>query len=507
VRFAVFIFLALLMAAVCRAGAPMVVKTPAGVLEGRTADGVDAFVGIPYAAPPVGNLRWRPPVPTEGWSGTRTAVAFGNDCPQVRIPNDATPSDQPMSEDCLTLNVWRPAGSRTDGSLPVMVWIHGGGFVAGSSASPVLDGAALARRGIVLVSFNYRLGRFGFFAHPALTREAAGHPHANFAFLDMIAALDWVRDNVASFGGNPANVTIFGESSGGAAVAFLMTSPSASGLFHKAILQSGAGRHPYARLDVDRPSRISAHMAGFSFAAHAGLTDPSAGQLRALPAEVVQGGLALWDLQADRFTGPVIDGRTVMEDPDQAFAAGRAARVPFIVGSNSAELSEEPYAATMLDLIRAELSIRSMASLEALYGDPPDRALIDDYFFTEAARGFARMTAEHDAATWLYLFDYVAEAARSNRRGAAHASEIAYVFGNLHEGASASDRETARLIGDYWVSFARTGDPNAKRLPRWPRHGAGDPQLVFTTSGAIVERDRDKQRLDAVEHAMAARPR
>jgi len=488
-------------------GSPVTVTAPAGMIEGRTRDGVDGFAGIPYAAPPVGPLRWRPPAPAPRWDGARQVVRFGNDCPQIRIPNDATPSDQPMSEDCLALNVWRPAGAGQGSRLPVMVWIHGGAFVAGSSASPVLDGAALARRGVVLVSFNYRLGRFGFFAHPALTREAGGAPDANFAFLDMIAALRWVRDNAEAFGGDPGNVTIFGESAGAAAVAFLMASPQARGLFHKAILQSGAGRQPYARLDTDRPSRISAHMAGFGFAAGAGLAEPDPAALRALATEAVVAGLAFWDLQPVKFTGPVIDGRTVLADPADRFAAGEVPAIPFMIGSTGAELSEEPYAGVMMDLVRAQQSAEGMAGLLRAYGDPPHRALIDDYFFGEAARGYARMMSARRTPVWLYIFDHVAEADRARRRGANHASELAYLFGNLPANAGPSDRETARLMGDYWVNFARTGDPNGAGLPRWPRHGTGDPLLLFGAEGVRTERGRNTTRLDAVERAMAARPR
>jgi len=483
-------------------GAPVVVVAPAGTLEGRTKNGVEGFAGIPYAAAPLGDLRWRAPRPAPRWAGARAASDFGNDCLQIRFDGDATPSTQPMSEDCLFLNLWRPARGR---KLPVMVYIHGGAFVAGSAASPVIDGARLAGRGVVMVNFNYRLGRFGFFAHPAMTAEAGGAPDVNFAFLDMIAALKWVRDNVASFGGDPGNVTVFGESAGGAAVAFLMASPMAKGLFHKAIVQSGAGRQPYARLDLDRPGRISAQMAGFGFASGAGLASPDAAALRALPADAVQGQLAFWDLQPLKFTGPVIDGRTVIDDPDLRFAAGEAPRTPFMIGSTGAELSEEPFAPVMMDLIRAQASAGDMAILTAAYGDPPDRALIDHYFFTEGARGFARMMRGHGAPTWLYMFDHVAEALRTKRKGAGHASELAYLFGNLPADAGPGDRDVARLMGSYWTNFARTGNPNGAGLPDWPRFGDGDPLLLVRDGTAGAARDHDTARLDAVERAMAAR--
>ncbi len=482
-------------------GAPTVVDAPAGRLEGRARDGVEAFVGIPYATAPVGPLRWRPPQPAARWTGIRPAAEFGNDCPQQRLAGDATPSDQPMSEDCLAINLWSPVAAR---ALPVMVWIHGGGFVMGSSAAPALDGAALARRGVVLVSFNYRLGRFGFFAHPALTAEVGGEPAVNFALLDMIAALRWVKVNAAAFGGDPANVTIFGESAGGAAVDVLMASPAAQGLFEKAIVQSGASRLAYARPRTGRPGQISAEAAGVAFATAAGLRDPDADQLRALPAEVVQGGLGLADMQYDRFTAPVIDGAIVLADPVERFAAGAVPAVPFIVGSNGAELSQEAFTPQLMDAIKAQLGRESLADLKRVYGDPPASALIDDYLFTEAARGYARFMAARGAPVYRYVFNYVAEAERSRRTGAAHASELAFLFGNLSASATPADRATARLMGDYWTNFAKTGDPNARGLPLWPRQAAGDPVLLFSDKGALAERGRDTERLDAIERAAAA---
>lgn len=478
-------------------GETVVHTVPAGTIEGRAKDGIEAFAGIPYAAPPVGALRWRPPAPAPRWTGTRAAAEFGNDCPQVRFDGDATPSTQAMSEDCLYLNVWRPAkGAR---KLPVMVYIHGGAFVAGSAASPTLDGANLARRGALIVNFNYRLGRFGFFAHPALTAEAGGKPDANFAFLDMIAALQWVRDNASAFGGDPGNVTIFGESAGGAAVDFLMASPLAQGLFHKAIVQSGANREPYARLSVDRPTRISGEKAGAAFAAKAGLTSPDAAALRALPADTVQGQLAMWDMQADRFNGPIIDGKSVVADPIERFAAGDVPKIPFIVGTTGAELSEEPFAPAMMDYLKSQLDPAGLADLARAYGDPLPPALIDDYFFREAARGYARIMRDHGAPAWRYIFDHVTEADRAKRKGAGHASELAYLFGNLPAGAGQSDREAARLMGDYWVNFAKNGHPNGRGLPDWPQVGGKDNLLRIHAGLAAIERDTDAARLDAVE--------
>ncbi|WP_195908438.1 carboxylesterase/lipase family protein [Novosphingobium sp. Gsoil 351] len=481
-------------------GRPTTVAAPAGTVAGRVTDGVRGFAGIPYSAPPVGVLRWRPPAPPQRWKGTRDASRFGNDCPQQRLPRDLTPSDQPMSEDCLSLNLWAPERARR---LPVMVWIHGGGFVMGSSASPVLDGAKLARRGVVLVSFNYRLGRFGFFSHPAL--GDGGQRSANFAFEDMIAALKWVRGNVAAFGGDPRNVTIFGESAGGAAVDFLLAAPQARGLFHKAIVQSGANREPYARLDRDRPARISADHAGAAFAASAGLSNPSAAALRALPAEAIQGKLGLLDQQPDRFTGPVIDGVTVLDDPVEQFGAGAVPRVPYLIGSNGAELSAEPFVPILLDLIKAALG-PGFAALGGSYGDPPSPALIDDYYFGEAARGYARIMAGHGAPTWLYRFDHVTAAERATRQRAQHASDIAFVFGNLPPGADAQDRAVSDLLGTYWTNFARAGDPNGFGLPRWERVASGGNAALIVAAGSAATRELgNAARLDAVERAMNER--
>jgi para-nitrobenzyl esterase len=483
-------------------GEPVVRTAPAGDVEGRAQDGVEAFAGIPYAAPPVGELRWRAPAPAPRWTGIRPAAEFGNDCPQVRFDGDATPSTQAMSEDCLYLNLWRPAKGR---KLPVMVYIHGGAFVAGSSASPTLDGANLARRGAIVVTFNYRLGRFGFFAHPALTAEAGGKPDANFAFLDMIAALRWVRTNAEAFGGDPGNVTIFGESAGGAAVDFLMASPPAAGLFDKAIVQSGANREAYARLAADRPTRISGEKAGVAFAAHAGLSHPDPAALRALPADTVQGQLAMWDMQADRFNGPIIDGKSVLADPVERFAAGEVPKIPFIVGSTSTELSEEAFAPAMMDFLKSQNDAATLADLGQVYGDPLPPALIDDYFFTEAARGFARIMRDHGAPAWRYVFDHVAEADRAKRKGAGHASELAYLFGNLPADASPSDREAARLMGDYWVNFAKDGNPNGRGLPDWPQVGRHDNLLRIHDGSAATEQASNAARLDAVERAANAR--
>jgi para-nitrobenzyl esterase len=288
-------------------------------------------------------------------------------------------------------------------------------------------------------------------------------------------------------------------------VDFLMASPAAQGLFAKAIVQSGANRVVYARLTTDRPGQISAETAGVAFAAAAGLRDPDADQLRARPVDVVQGGLGMTDMQYDRFAAPVVDGDVVLADPVERFAAGAVPAIPFIVGSNGAELSQEVFAPLLMGVIRAQLGQQSLADLKRVYGDPPAPALIDDSLFTEAARGYARLMAAKGAPAYRYVFDYVAEAERSRRTGASHASELAFLFGNVPASATSADRAMARLMGDYWTNFAKTGDPNGHGLPRWPQQAPGDPLLVFSDEGAVVKRGRDTERLDAIERAAAAR--
>ncbi len=302
-----------------------VVRIDSGGLSGVAADDVVSFKGIPFAAPPVGDLRWRPPAPPAPWPGVRAATAYGAVCMQ-KISADNGLGPGPASEDCLTLNVFTPVG-KTGPALPVMVWIHGGGLVNGSGTAALYDGSALARQGVVVVTINYRLGRFGFFAHPALTAEQRGAALANYGLMDQIAALKWVRRNIARFGGDPGNVTIFGESAGGLSVNRLMMMRQARGLFHKAIVESGAGRERGETL-------ARAEQAGAAFAAKLGVTAPDPAKLRAIPADAI---VAAGDLDLIKGEAPILDGVLLTENPSAAFAAGRVARVPYLIGSNSLE--------------------------------------------------------------------------------------------------------------------------------------------------------------------------
>lgn len=297
-----------------------------GVDDGQVA----AFKGIPFAAPPVGDLRWRAPQPVPPWRDVLDASTFMADCAQAPFPSDAAPSGVAAAEDCLGINVWKPSSPASDTPLPVLVWIYGGGFVNGGSSPAIYDGSAFARRGVILVSFNYRLGRFGFFAHPALTAEARalGEPVGNYAYLDQIAALKWVRDNIAAFGGNPGNVTLFGESAGGGSVMQLLATPAAAGLFQRASALSGSGRgsllgaRPLSRASAD--GRPSAEAVGLAFARQNGIEGEGGealAALRALPTETVVDGLnmATMGRAGETYTGgPVLDGSIVDLSPQQA---------------------------------------------------------------------------------------------------------------------------------------------------------------------------------------------
>lgn len=471
-----------------------------GVLIGRTDEDVTSFKGVPYAAPPVGPLRWRPPRRAGPWSQPRDAGQVGAICIQPPSGGDPGVGPPPMSEDCLTLNVWAPA--ERGEALPVMVWIHGGGFNNGSGTAALYDGTNLAKRGVVVVTVNYRLGRLGFFDHPALAAERAqGEPGGNYGMMDIVAALEWVRDNAAAFGGDAGNVTVFGESAGGAAVTRLMISPAARGLFHRAVVQSGLGRDSGAPLEA--PSAIggpSLQDRGAVFARTAGAA--TAAELRALPAEALL-------RPAPNFYGGdnlVIDGQLVTEDVEAAFAGGREAPVPLIIGTNSAEFwwirpSEiSPYGA-----IDDALTSRERVDLYAAYGgeDGYRAHVVSDLAFNEPARHLARLHARNGHPTYLYRFDVVPDSNPEPSGGATHASERPYVFDNLHTvGRPMGERDdrAAKAMAEYWTRFAAAGDPNGAGRPPWPEFGAErDRLLEFTNDGPEAKPIPFAERLDLIE--------
>ena len=471
------------------------VKTDAGLIEGTTsADGaVRAFLGVPYAAPPVGPLRWKAPQPVAPWQGVRKATAFGARCIQGRIFDDMIFRDE-MSEDCLYLNVWTPAPT-SGGHLPVMVWIYGGGFQGGSASEPRQDGEALARKGVVVVSMNYRLGVFGYFAHPELTRSSDTHASGNQGLLDQIAALKWVQKNIAALGGDPGNVLIFGESAGSFAVSAHMASPLSRGLFHKAIGESGAYLGGPSGALVPK-SLAASEEAGTKFAAAVGAASLDA--LLAKPADDVL--KATVSRPPAEWFAPTIDGYVLTEDPYLTFAAGRQAHVPLLAGWNE----DEGRAGVVLAKDKVT-SVSFIARAKERFKDGADAYLKlypagSDEEAVESASAFAGdMFIGYGTWKWIDLhaqtgkasvYRYLWErdrplaadakmngvAVTSKDIGARHAGEIEYVFGALKSDVKAQWEPVDFAISDqmmtFWSNFAKTGNPSGAGLPAWPAYSA-----------------------------------
>jgi para-nitrobenzyl esterase len=485
------------------ASATPIVHTANGDVAGAVrTPGVELFLGIPYAAAPVGALRWREPQPAAAWRGIRPALSFGKDCiqePQAYPPGPGFVN--PTSEDCLYLNVWRP--EKTAGKLlAVMVWIHGGAFIMGAGSFPSYDGTAFVTEDVILVTFNYRLGRFGTFAHPALSSEQAGLPLANYGLLDQIAALKWVKANIAAFGGDPENVTIFGESAGASSVNFLMTSPLATGLFSKAISESGGASSGLKSL-------ADAEADGRAWAASVGAADADVAGLRALPAGVVWGGPVV----VPAF--PVIDGRIVTTATDEAFARGAFAQVPYIVGANSHEESLLRWLPGADERYFASMGASGSELLKLYTADGADRHRAIARLWGEAvmvvpARFRAKQVAKAGRTAWLYRYSYVPDAAQGMTAGAGHEAEIEMVFKNPDvrwpSTWSAADAAMASAVNRYWSNFAKTGNPNGSGLPRWPAYSVADDELMeFSNSGPVVARKFAQERLDVIERATDAR--
>ncbi len=499
------------------------VRTTGGLVEGTTvADGkVRVYKGIPYAAPPVGELRWKPPQPAAPWTGVRQATAFGPQCMQGTIFSDIV-FDRPASEDCLYLNVWTPAAPAAT-PRPVMVWIHGGGFQAGAASEPRHDGHHLVQKDVVLVTLNYRLGVFGFLAHPEMAEED-GNVVGNFALLDMIAALRWVRENAAAFGGDPDNVTIFGESAGSFAVSALMASPKARGLFHKAIGESGAFFGP----TLAEATREAAVERGAAFAEGLGATSLEA--LRALPADAVLAAA----LKAQPWFGVIVDGQVLEAPVAETFAAGRQAAVPLLAGWNRDESRggvvlgrERPTAATFTEQVTRRFGPRAADVLKVYPAGSDAEALEsaadlagDTFIGYSTWKWIETHAAMAKAPVFRYRFDRkipVAPGTTINGReataddiGARHAGEIEYVFGTLDSVArvpwTPEDRALSDAIMTYWTAFARTGTPGGAGLPAWPPYTPGNGQVQLLDATIRSAPDVHRARYEVLDAALGVRP-
>jgi para-nitrobenzyl esterase len=491
-RFALLGFVAALLSSPVMA---QVVTTQSGPVRGETSGAVSAFKGIPYAAPPVDANRWRAPQPVPKWRTPRDVTRYASDCAQAPFPPDAAPIQTTPAEDCLFLNVWKPAKARAGAKLPVMVFVHGGGFVNGGSSPAIYSGANFARDGVVFVSLNYRLGRYGFFAHPGLASEGFG---GNFGFLDQIAALKWVQANVVSFGGDPARVTVFGESAGGMSVHMLLQSPLARGLFAGAIIESGGGRDR----SLPMPTLAGAARAGEAFAP--GL---SAAQLRALPAAKVTADLSMMTMGQPGYSGPMIDGRTILGSSLDGITGGLYARVPVMVGANSAD--GFPFV-TDKNQIFAAFGPREAAARKLYDPDGAASGLVvgtatsADQIFIETARAVARAMASRVQPVWLYRFAHVGSAMGQAMGGAPHASELPYVFDTQAIRRDplphAADSMVAALTHRYWVNFAKTGRPDGEGVPVWSATTPGDTTVqIIDADGAHHGEDPLTARLDFSE--------
>jgi para-nitrobenzyl esterase len=459
------------------AAIPEQVRIDTGLLKSAVSASHDVrlFAGIPFAAPPTGENRWRAPQPVASWDGIHDATAFAPRCMQGGFggpPGGNAPPPPPTSEDCLYLNVWTAAESG-DAKQPVMVWIYGGGFTGGAGSEPRYNGANLSKKGAVVVTLNYRLGAFGFLAHPELTRESGNNASGNYGMMDTIAALDWVQRNIRAFGGDPDNVTIFGESAGAMMVAALLGSPRAEGLFHRAIAQSGAWLGMFG---VPPASALAAaEDAGANAAAELGAA--SIAELRAKPAEEILRGI--------RALGLIVDGYLVPENLMKTFAAGRQHAVDVLVGSNRDEGTFFQFGGPQTVERLTDIANRRYGDLAdeflALYPATSDAQANESNlaFLSDEAAWHMRLFAARHAALgkkgYVYYFTRVPPPASGRpSRGATHTAELNYMFDNLLDATpwTDTDRRLADTMSSYWVNFARTGNPNAPGLPEWPAHPA-----------------------------------
>jgi para-nitrobenzyl esterase len=498
------------------AAIPAQVKTDKGTVEGEpTADGqVMAYKGIPYAAPPLGNLRWAPPAPAEPWTGIRSAHDFGYHCVQTATYADMYFHDPGPSEDCLTLNVWTAAESPS-AKLPVMVWIYGGGFTSGGTSERRQDGQFLARRNVVVVSMNYRLGIFGFFVHPGLTAESPHHASGNYGLMDQSAAIQWVKQNIAAFGGDPSNITIFGESAGSSSVSAQMASPLTRDNIQRAIGESGG-----AVADAATPTRTHEQRekadADFALAAYG---TSSIAQLRRLPTEDIL--RAVVNTHPAPSFGIVTDGWFLPKSIGEIFAAGEQAHIPLLAGWNADEMRPEIVTSTN------KLSPEGFAAKAAT--DFPGRS--DDFLKlyphsteSETLNSASDYAGDRQIAfrTWKWLGAHVAtgkapvfrylfalgnpgDRFHTPAMRAFHSDDIEYVFGTLDSRPEAlwrnEDRKLSNQIQSYWTNFARNGDPNGPGLPKWPTYGPTEWQVMHLDSNSIAKPDAHRNRylfLDSV---------
>ena len=502
-RLLIAAMLAVPLASFGASSAPQV-KTASGMVEGKVDGPIHAFLGIPYAAPPVGDLRWKPPVPAAKWTGVRKAAEFGSHCLQGNVFGDMVFHDAGGSEDCLSLNVWVPA-KPSAAKLPVMVWIYGGGFVAGSTSEGRQDGTNLAQQGVIVVSMNYRLGIFGFFVHPELAKESGHNAAGNYGLLDQTAALQWVHDNIAAFGGDPGNVTIFGESAGSFSVSAQMASPLAKGFFQKAIGESGAAFFSGGLSFDSRAVREERDVKAVS--AKLGVSTLS--ELRAVPAEKLLDAFGKPGPGAFAF-GPDVDGYFLPESAPAIFAAGKQNDVALLAGWNHDEGSfevvsnpQKPTAESTKANAQKDFGDKADQFLKLYPTDTPDQVqrsaqdFAGDKFISFSTWAWLEAaTKTGKQPVYRYRFDLGPPSdPKAPQLGAYHSAEIEYVFGQLDSKAGiawrADDRALSAQMQKYWANFARSGDPNGPGLPKWPAYSAAEGWPVMYLGATPVARKDD----------------
>ncbi len=472
-------------------------KLDAGTVEGSAQGDVAAYRGIPSAGPASGAFRWRAPQPVKAWAGVRPATANGAACMQPHLSDDPWAQVGAQSEDCLFLNVFGPA-AKPKAPEAVMVFIHGGSFIRGSGGVPLYDGTALAKRGVIVVTINYRLGRFGYFAHPALTAENAdGGRLGNYGLMDQIAALQWVQKNIAAFGGDPKNVTVFGESAGAVAVQMLTTTQAAKGLFVRAIAESGGGTAAAAAI---RGPGLTYETVGAAWAKGAGVTDPTPANLRAIPAaDVLKTGPA----------GPMVDGVMILRSPGDTYRKGQQLKVGLMIGGNSHEASLFGENAAVA---KAGLGSAYPAILEEAKAQPhptkagPESDLITQSAAIQSSRYLAQKNAALGLPSYSYYFDEVAGSDRAKAKGTDHGGELSFLFGTRidKEVWDDQDRHVSQLMGDYWTRFAKTGDPNGKGAANWaPVTKTASPYMHFDANPHSAQPTPLEDHIEAAAVAVA----
>jgi para-nitrobenzyl esterase len=505
-RLIIAIFITVATISTAQADSGPIVTVTGGQIRGATLQkGGAVFKGIPFAQPPVGDLRWREPMPVKPWPGVREAIEFGAICAQA---NRLMRNQARSSEDCLFLNVWTPEWP-SKSAKPVMVWIPGGGNFGGGSSGSFFnyDGEPLARHGVVIVTLNYRVAEFGFFSHPALTRESPHHASGNQGILDQIAALKWVKDNISKFGGDPGNVTIFGESAGALDVGVLMTSPLAKGLFQRVIGESGpvvlAGDPSDRKTSMPLTLR-QAEERGERFAVTWKIpVGASMRELRAVSVSDILSAEPNYFAAAPPNLGITVDGYVFPKAPAEVFAAGQEHRVALLLGSNARE--ESPSGSRPKDLTKgiqdaygplAEQAQALYVHTDPLYGTPDDQWATDTSFRCASVE---QLLWHSTAGNPAFEYEFARVPVGRETVGATHASELSYVFGTLDRGIAvlggpppgeptAVDKQISDAMQQYWTNFAKTGDPNGGRLPKWPKFDHSTrAYLQFTDAGLVAK--------------------